>query len=235
MNAKVNYSVERLEADEGDRAHIMNELCELKQEHGIVGKTVVEFGCGFGHNLEVFRGDNQVIGLEGLAAAVDRAKRSGLDVRLCDLNGATGLGDGSVDVALCLDVLEHLVEPRTALAEMHRALKPGGLAILNVPNHFDLAGRIKILVGRTLDTHDYFPDHDEWDNPHIRFFTHDGFNRLVRGSGFSVIDDRSSHIPSFPFQASLGLKRLIGLRRRVAARFPALFVAGHFLVARKGG
>ena len=54
------------------------------------------------------------------------------------------------------------------------------------------------MLGRSLDTHDYFPDHDQWDNPHLRFFTHDGFHRFVRLGGFQVIDDRSAQITAFP-------------------------------------
>ena len=232
MDTKVNYSVERLEFDEGDRSHILEQLRLLKARHGISGKRVVEFGCGFGHNLELFRSDNSVSGLEGLSDAVTRARENGLAVDLCDLNGPTPLADGSADVVLCIDVLEHLVEPDTALAEIRRVLAPDGIAILNVPNHFDLAGRLKILAGGTLDTHGYFPDHDQWDNPHIRFFTHDGFLRLVARCGLEVVDDRSSKITSFPFQARMK-GRFGALRSRIAARYPALFSAGYFLVVRK--
>ncbi len=233
MASKVNYSLERLEFDEGDRAHITEQLLQIKDKYAISGKNVIEFGCGFGHNLELFREDNKVSGLEGLQEAVDKAKENGLDVAYCDLNGPTGVASESADLILCIDVLEHLVEPKTALGEIHRILKPNGFAVLNVPNHFDLAGRIKILMGRSLDTHSYFPDHDEWDNPHIRFFTHDGFARLVEKSGLRVIEDRSPLITSFPLQNRFAPNRLKNLRLNVAKRFPALFVAGHFLVTQK--
>lgn len=230
---QINYSLERLEFDEGDRTHIIDQLKALKSKYGINGKTIVEFGCGFGHNLRLFSSDNTVSGLEGLSAAVERAVADGLNVELCDLNGPTALASSSVDVVICLDVLEHLVEPATALGEMRRVLRSHGLAILNVPNHFDMSGRLKILLGKSLDTHRYFPDHDEWNNPHIRYFTHSGFVRFVTGSGFQIIDDRSSFITSFPLQSQFIGNRFVGLRSRLSARFPALFSAGHFLVAQK--
>lgn len=45
-----------------------------------------------------------------------------------------GVGDASVDVALCTSVLEHLWEPQQALAEMRRILRPGGTCLVNVPS-----------------------------------------------------------------------------------------------------
>jgi SAM-dependent methyltransferase len=42
--------------------------------------------------------------------------------------------DGCADAVLLLDVVEHLAEPRRALAEAHRALRPGGVLVLSVPH-----------------------------------------------------------------------------------------------------
>lgn len=65
--------------------------------------------------------------------------------------------DGSVDSVLCWAVIEHLEFPERAIAEMHRALRPGGLALLNTPflqafhaypNHFQnltLIGQNRML------------------------------------------------------------------------------------------
>ena len=39
-----------------------------------------------------------------------------------------------MDAAICFEVLEHLQEPQQALAEILRCLKPGGHALLSVPN-----------------------------------------------------------------------------------------------------
>ncbi len=40
----------------------------------------------------------------------------------------------SLDVILCISVLEHLWEPSRAIAEFHRILAPGGVCLLNVPS-----------------------------------------------------------------------------------------------------
>jgi SAM-dependent methyltransferase len=46
----------------------------------------------------------------------------------------TQLEGGSMDVVLCVSVLEHLWDPQRALAEMRRLLRPGGLCLVNVPS-----------------------------------------------------------------------------------------------------
>lgn len=42
-------------------------------------------------------------------------------------------GDGSMDAVICMAVLEHVYDPKTAAEEIVRVLKPGGLAFLYVP------------------------------------------------------------------------------------------------------
>lgn len=44
------------------------------------------------------------------------------------------IDDRSLDIVLCLSVLEHLWEPQDALDHFYRVLAPGGMAILNVPS-----------------------------------------------------------------------------------------------------
>ncbi len=41
--------------------------------------------------------------------------------------------DASCDLVICTQVLEYVAEPARAIAEMHRALRPGGIALLSLP------------------------------------------------------------------------------------------------------
>lgn len=51
------------------------------------------------------------------------------------LPGAMGaIPDASLDVAMCISVLEHVDEPLALLQEMRRVLRPGGLCLVNVPS-----------------------------------------------------------------------------------------------------
>ncbi len=51
---------------------------------------------------------------------------------VCDLT-AIPLENGTIDVILCTEVLEHIAEPLKAIEEFSRLLKPGGQMILTVP------------------------------------------------------------------------------------------------------
>ena len=43
------------------------------------------------------------------------------------------LADEDFDVAICVHVLEHVEDDRSAIQELHRVLRPGGWALVNVP------------------------------------------------------------------------------------------------------
>jgi SAM-dependent methyltransferase len=59
--------------------------------------------------------------------------------------------DDHFDTIICIDVLEHLSEDQVFLGEIRRVLRPGGLALVTVPNGDPrlLANRMKTLVGMT--------------------------------------------------------------------------------------
>ena len=54
------------------------------------------------------------------------------DLRL-DLTNMREIADGRFDVLVACDVLEHIADERAALGEIRRVLRPGGAAILTVP------------------------------------------------------------------------------------------------------
>lgn len=72
-----------------------------------------------------------VIGSEYLGDSISGgAVRDG--IRHEDLQNLS-LPSASVDLVICLDVLEHVNDPVRAVGEINRALKPGGLAVVTFP------------------------------------------------------------------------------------------------------
>lgn len=55
--------------------------------------------------------------------------------------------DGSCDVVICTEVLEHLTMGSPFVLDMARVLKPAGTAVISVPNVASLKSRIKVLLG----------------------------------------------------------------------------------------
>lgn len=91
---------------------------------------VVDLGCGRGDSLDVFRAaDDEVrwVGLD-LEGSVEFASRTRTDATFESFDGASlPFADGSVDVVFCKQVLEHVERPEPLLADVARALAPGGV------------------------------------------------------------------------------------------------------------
>ena len=64
--------------------------------------------------------------------SLDLSEHEGID-HVADLQH-TGLADALYDTIFCAQVIHHLPDPRQALGEIARLLKPGGHAIISVPH-----------------------------------------------------------------------------------------------------
>jgi 2-polyprenyl-3-methyl-5-hydroxy-6-metoxy-1,4-benzoquinol methylase len=105
----------------------------------LVGKSVLDFGCGDGALLGWI---SRAVGPTGKAvgfepnelgrrfAAQELAKR-----RLAAevVGDSKSLSDASFDAIVCAEVIEHVPNPATLLAEFARLLKPGGCAVVTTP------------------------------------------------------------------------------------------------------
>jgi 2-polyprenyl-3-methyl-5-hydroxy-6-metoxy-1,4-benzoquinol methylase len=110
--------------------------------------AALDLGCGLGaFTRRLLRHADSVVGLDGHAAALERAARSSSDVVWVQGDVAsTPFADRQFDVICLLDVLEH-TEPRALLAETARLLTPGGLLLLSVPAFPSLWSAIDTAAG----------------------------------------------------------------------------------------
>ena len=100
------------------------------------GKRLGDFGCGFEATFS-----SSVLDVVDEAVLVDLSLASDLKAhpKIRALEGPlpeilSALPDDSLDVILCLSVLEHLWEPDATLAECYRILVPRGTLLVNVPS-----------------------------------------------------------------------------------------------------
>lgn len=229
----VNYKTSWLVAEADGRSHITSVLQEIKQRYAIQQRDVLELGSGIGTNLSIFASNNQVQGIEGMEAAVLESKARGIAAIQANLEEPLALPPNSADWILCVDVLEHLMNPVVCLESAWRLLRSDGRLIVNVPNHFDWRGRMRVLRGSGIDSQGYFPESRIWEYPHVRFFQRATIEELLHSVGFAVEEDYSHRFNTFPKAAVFGRIGAQHMLRAVQNRWPDVFSAGFFLICRK--
>jgi SAM-dependent methyltransferase len=94
---------------------------------------VLDAGCGSGRNMVELARHGEVTGVElsPTSAALARERRTGevIEGSLMQMPFAAD----SFDLAVCLDVIEHLRDDRGALRELRRVIAPGGALLVTVP------------------------------------------------------------------------------------------------------
>jgi len=150
---------------------------------------VLEVGCGAGHLLERLP-EGRRFGLDLSESMLRRAQRRVDPGTLLQANAESlPFRTGAWDRVYCSEVLEHLADPRAALAEIERIVATHGVVVVSVPNE-RLINRLKAAVRKTglsravlrTGTSDYaMPERmdDEW---HLHTFNRKGLlNAIPRG------------------------------------------------------
>ena len=98
------------------------------------------------------------------------------------------LADLSFDTVICMEVLEHTLNPDQVLAEFWRVLRPGGALILSTPSYMNVAGLLKIVLESCrVYQPDTFAPFDSW-KPKVleRRLTAFAVWQTLRRQGFRV-------------------------------------------------
>lgn len=113
---------------------------------------LLDIGCRDGTLTRMYAGGHALRGLDVDADAVRRAVESGLDVKKHDLNiDPLPFAKETLDFVVAGEVLEHLQWPKTVVADIHAALRPGGWFVGSVPNAFRLKNRLLFLMGKEFE------------------------------------------------------------------------------------
>src|SRR5687768_13855961 len=95
-----------------------------------VGDTwsCLDLGCGDGGTAGSWLQSRvrSYVGVDISGNAVRRARTTGLNVAQIEDASSLPFGPATFDSVLCLEVLEHLIQPQVTVAEILRVLKPGG-------------------------------------------------------------------------------------------------------------
>ena len=133
----------------------------------------------------------------GLRAAVS-------DVRLLPFR------DRSFDAIYSMGTIEHFRDSETALREMHRVLRPGGRAVVGVPNRWDPFLRpLLAFVLQKLRLYGY---------GYERSFSRGALRRMLEAAGFEVVAETAIlFVPGWLRMADLALHSYAPRLARVTA------------------
>ena len=149
-------------------------------------KDVLDIGCGSGQIGEILTTQFgcRVTGLEIDAGACSIAKDKLWKVitgNAESLNLQELLPAHSMDVILCLDVLEHMIDPWTFIKRIKPLLKTDGYFLATIPNAAHASVVLELLAGKFQ-----YRDLGLLDKNHVRFFTLDSVENLFRDAGYLI-------------------------------------------------
>ncbi len=131
-------------------------------------RDILDVGCGAGAFLAELPAGLTGSGLDFSPEAIALCQERGLE-RLSQASAEQmPFADASFDALVSLDTLEHVADDHAAAREIHRVLRPGGAAVLNVPAFPWLWGPHDVALH------------------HHRRYTTRTFGALLEGAGLKV-------------------------------------------------
>lgn len=172
------------------RAEMRSDLLPLISTEA---KSVIEVGCGeaaLGEALKQ-RQRCRVVGIEidQEAAAVARKR---IDAVYCgDAEHIVSILDETFDCIVASEIVEHVEDPWSLLAEMRRLAKPGAQLILSVPNVANAS-----LVGDLLRGRFDYSYLGLTCAGHLRFFTRRSIVEMLTIAGWDAVNLTPQYAPS---------------------------------------
>jgi 2-polyprenyl-3-methyl-5-hydroxy-6-metoxy-1,4-benzoquinol methylase len=150
--------------------------------------VILDVGCGVGALGEEIKRLNKTAFIYGIdiseqACHIAQKKIDNVRVLDLDLNSLPNF-DIKFDLIIFGDVLEHLKRPDKTLASAAEHLRTDGSIILSVPNIAFWRIRLGLLFGRFT-----YQKIGVLDGTHLRFFTYQTITRMIKESGYRIVDE----------------------------------------------
>jgi 2-polyprenyl-3-methyl-5-hydroxy-6-metoxy-1,4-benzoquinol methylase len=169
---------------------------------------------------------NRVVGLEFDPKAAESAREWCDDIRVGDVEAMQlDLPEGSFDVILCADVIEHLRDPGAFLERIRPLLRAGGRLVLSTPNIANWSIRAALLFGWFR-----YADQGILDRTHTHLFTRKTLLECIRDAGYTVESiDITVPVPL------IGTPRVESIAHAIGRVRPTLFAFQFVVAASKPG
>lgn len=222
-------------AGQDRRLNLIRRYVDLK------GTRVLDIGCGIGTYVEkLSEVSGEAYGVDIDPTRVQGGKTKSLSVAVSE---HLPFADGSFDVVLLNEVIEHVQDDAATLQEACRVLRAGGHVVIYAPNRlypFETHGVYlgKRYVFGNIPLVNYLPNALRRRLvPHARAYTSGGLRRIIKDLDADVIVHTQVY-PGFDNIAARS-KAIGGLLRAVFYRlensFMRVFGLSHFIVLRTRG
>lgn len=148
-------------------------------------KRVLDVGCSSGYLARplVARGCT-VVGIELDERAAEAAREVCAEVLVGDAETTElPFPEGSFDVVLCGDLIEHLRRPEQFLTRVGPLLGDGGRLVLTTPNVANWTMRLGLLLGRW-----HYTERGILDRTHLHLFTRNTLVETLERAGYRVLE-----------------------------------------------
>jgi len=148
-------------------------------------KKVIDLGCGSGYgSAELAKKAESVVGVDVSEEAILEAKEQYIAANLQFQVGSLEqlpFADASFQLGVCFEVIEHLSEYRSLLAEARRVLAPGGQLVISTPNVAYYAESRKLNGPNPFHSHEF--SYEEFRAVLGEYFEHQTFFVQNHASG----------------------------------------------------
>ncbi len=148
---------------------IYTKIIEIIPQHS----KILDVGCGVGVLMQQLKNEKigQVYGIDISRVAMEKLYQRGMYGQVSQLP-SLGLKDDIFDVAVSIELLEHIKNPEKGINEICRVVKPNGLMIFTVPDNC-------MSIKETDD--------------HLHLYSQNSFKEIINNFGeillFDSIDD----------------------------------------------
>jgi SAM-dependent methyltransferase len=166
-------------------------------------QVIVDVGCGDGSATGLVRRlGHTVVGVDWSMMALRNARRHDLLLIRGGLDApGLPLADGSVDLVIFSEVIEHIVDTDAAIDELHRVLRPGGRLLVSTPNLAAWYNRGLLALGiqpifSEVSMRGVYGRPGRQVAGHLRMFTKRALTEFLAARGFVCerVDGAPSHV-----------------------------------------
>lgn len=237
QNIQLERAESLLTSNDRERSATSSGLASLLEALGPIprdpDRRILDVGCGFGGLTRVVGdeiGATELAGVDIDPSVVSEGETKGVAIEICDVEEKPlPYEDEYFDFVMSLGMMDYLPTFDGVLSEIRRVLKPGGYALLSLPNLGSWNNRLALLLGyqprdvelserRVVGVFPYYRDRTP--TGHLHTPTVRAFNELMDVHGFDKTRVTGASWTNRDVLGPLAaFDRLLAMRPTLAKRF----------------